>query len=84
MSKGNVVLEARGISKQYGQVRALIDVDFAIGEGEIVALAGENGSGKSTLAKILAGAIQADSGEVVVDGETQHFSRPRDAIVRRQ
>jgi ABC-type sugar transport system ATPase subunit len=80
VSKGNVVLEARGISKQYGQVRALIEVDFAIGEGEIVALAGENGSGKSTLAKILAGAIQADSGEVVVDGETQHFSRPRDAL----
>jgi len=74
------VLEVRRTSRSYGLVRALIDVDFAIGEGEIVALAGENGSGKSTLAKIVAGAIPADEGELLVDGEPRSFSRPRDAL----
>jgi ABC-type sugar transport system ATPase subunit len=61
-------------------VQALLDVDFAIGKGEIVALAGENGSGKSTLAKILAGAIQPDGGEIVLDGTPHSFSTPREAL----
>ena len=74
------MLEARQTSKSYGIVRALIDVDVAIGEGEIVALAGENGSGKSTLAKILAGAAQPDSGAIAVDGELRRFLRPRDGL----
>jgi ABC-type sugar transport system ATPase subunit len=74
------VLEARGVSKQYGPVRALVDVDFAVAPGEIVALAGENGSGKSTLAKVLAGALVPESGAVVVDGEAHSFTRPRQAL----
>jgi ABC-type sugar transport system ATPase subunit len=74
------VLEARQVSKHYGPVRALIEVEFAIGSGEIVALAGENGSGKSTLAKVLAGAIAADAGSVVLDGVPCAFGRPRDAL----
>ena len=76
----NFLLEARGISKSYGPVQALFEVDFSIAEGEIVSLAGENGSGKSTLAKILAGALQADSGEITIDGEPQTFSIPREAL----
>jgi ABC-type sugar transport system ATPase subunit len=74
------MLEARAISKSYGPVQALRDVDFTIAKGEIVALAGENGSGKSTLAKILAGAIHADNGEIVLDGEARAFSAPREAL----
>ena len=74
------LLEARGISKSYGPVQALLDVDFSIAKGEIVALAGENGSGKSTLAKILAGAIHADGGEILIDGEPRSFSTPREAL----
>ena len=74
------MLETRAITKSYGAVRALSDVDFAIGRGEIVALAGENGSGKSTLAKILAGVVQPDSGELSLDGAPRSFSRPRDAL----
>ncbi len=79
-SKGTTLLAARGISKTYGLVQALLDVDFAIAKGEIVALAGENGSGKSTLAKILAGAIPADAGEIALDGTTRSFSTPREAL----
>ncbi len=74
------MLEARQVSKQYGHVRALIDVDFTVDAGEIVALAGENGSGKSTLAKVLAGVISADSGQISIDGAPCSFTRPRDAL----
>ena len=74
------MLEARQIAKTYGVVRALIDVDFSVGKGEIVSLAGENGSGKSTLAKILAGAVSAESGEITLDGTRCSFTRPRDAL----
>src|SRR5579863_9801567 len=77
---GRKVLEARQVSKNYGHVRALIGVDFALDRGEIVALAGENSSGKSTLAKVLAGASPADGGTVALDGEPQLFGRPRDAL----
>jgi ribose transport system ATP-binding protein len=76
------LLAARGISKAFGVVRALDSVDFEIGEGEIVALAGENGSGKSTLARVLAGAHAADAGEITIDGENVTFGRPRDALDR--
>ena len=74
------MLEARQISKHYGLVRALIEVDFAVARGEVVALAGENGSGKSTLAKILAGAVPADGGELTVDGAPCAFAKPADAL----
>jgi len=74
------MLAARAINKSYGGVRALVDVDFSIEPGEIVALAGENGSGKSTLAKILAGVVQPDGGELLLDGESCSFARPRDAL----
>ena len=74
------MLEARQISKHYGLVRALIEVDFAVARGEVVALAGENGSGKSTLAKILAGAVPADGGELTIDGAPCAFAKPADAL----
>jgi ABC-type sugar transport system ATPase subunit len=74
------MLVARGISKSYGSVKALVGVDFEVGSGEIVALAGENGSGKSTLAKILAGAVPQDEGEITLDGEPLALTRPRDAL----
>jgi ABC-type sugar transport system ATPase subunit len=56
------LLEARGISKSYGGVRALINADFSCARGEVHALLGENGAGKSTLVKILSGAVRADAG----------------------
>jgi ribose transport system ATP-binding protein len=74
------VLSAKGITKRYGAVTALSDVDFDVGQGEIVALAGENGSGKSTLAKILSGVIKPDAGAISVDGQLTEFSRPKDSL----
>ncbi len=58
------VLRARGISKAYAGVRALLDVDFEVRGGEVHALVGENGAGKSTLIKVLGGAVAPDAGTV--------------------
>ena len=56
-------LAATGLSKAFGHVRALKDVDVELDEGEILAIVGDNGAGKSTLIKILSGALQPDAGE---------------------
>jgi ABC-type sugar transport system ATPase subunit len=73
------VLEMRGISKRYGSVVALEDVDFELDPAEIVALIGDNGAGKSTLSKIIAGAVAPDSGSMVLRGKTVRFGSPREA-----
>jgi simple sugar transport system ATP-binding protein len=73
------VLEARGVTKHYGHVRALDGADFSAFPGEVVALIGDNGAGKSTLVKVLAGAIRPDRGEILIDGSPVHFSSPADA-----
>ena len=64
----------KGISKAFGPVRVLEEVDFTISGGEIHALMGENGAGKSTLAKIIAGVYHADSGTITFEG--QHVAIP--------
>jgi ribose transport system ATP-binding protein len=65
-----------GISKRYGGVRALENVDFACGPGKIHAVLGENGAGKSTLIKIIAGVVQPDTGVISLDGASRRFSNP--------
>ena len=65
-----------GISKRYGGVRALENVDFSCQQGKIHAVLGENGAGKSTLIKIIAGVVQPDSGELRLDGAVRQFSYP--------
>jgi ribose transport system ATP-binding protein len=62
-------LRLQGVSKRYGNVNALDQVDFELQAGEIMALVGENGAGKSTLVKLLSGAIEIDSGRVAIDGK---------------
>jgi ribose transport system ATP-binding protein len=63
------LLEVSGIGKSFPGVRALHEVSFAVGEGEVVAVLGENGAGKSTLMKILAGVQLPDSGTIRLDGK---------------
>ena len=65
-----------GISKRYGGVRALENVDFACARGTIHAVLGENGAGKSTLIKIVAGVVQPDSGAITLDGRARQFASP--------
>jgi simple sugar transport system ATP-binding protein len=73
------LLEARGISKRYGNVQALDHADFSVLPGEVVALIGDNGAGKSTLVKTLSGAIRPDSGEILLEGHPIRLTSPLDA-----
>ncbi|MFT4220954.1 MAG: ATP-binding cassette domain-containing protein [Microbacterium sp.] len=73
------VLEARGLSRQFGHVRALNEADFEVYPGEVTALIGDNGAGKSTLVKALSGNLALDSGTIKFDGEPIEFTHPRQA-----
>jgi ABC-type sugar transport system ATPase subunit len=72
----------RGVRKSFGAARALDDVDFSVGTGEIHGLCGENGAGKSTLMGVLGGAIRPDSGLIALDGQPVTFHDPADALRR--
>ena len=72
-------VELRGISKRFGPVEVLTDVDLALHGGRVHSLAGENGAGKSTLVKILAGIHQPDSGAILHDGQRDRAARRRRA-----
>ncbi|ORM68951.1 sugar ABC transporter ATP-binding protein [Pantoea rwandensis] len=73
------LLELRGISKRFGAVKALQEVDLTLQAGEIHALAGENGAGKSTLMNIIDGILRPDSGEIWLDGKPVTIRSPREA-----
>jgi D-xylose transport system ATP-binding protein len=73
------ILELRGITKTFGSVQALADVDFEVRSGEIMALVGDNGAGKSTLVKCVAGTHAPDDGEIRFEGEQVHIHTPKDA-----
>ncbi len=73
------ILELRGVSKSFGAVQALYQVDFHVSPGEVMALVGDNGAGKSTLIKCIAGIYPFDEGEVVFNGEKVNIHGPKDA-----
>ena len=73
------VLSLRGISKTFGAVAALTDVDLDVAPGEVMALVGDNGAGKSTLVKVLAGVHAADSGTITFEGHEVTIHTPADA-----
>ncbi len=73
------VLQLRGVSKAFGAVQALKDVDIEAYAGEVVGLVGDNGAGKSTLIKIIAGVYTADSGHYFVEGKHVTVASPQDA-----
>lgn len=74
------LLEMIGISKSFGGVQALRDVDFSLHSGEIHGLVGENGAGKSTTMKIIAGVHHGYEGTMKIDGREVHFRSARDAL----
>jgi len=74
-----MLLEAKGISKYFGAITALRDVNFHVAPGEVLGVVGDNGAGKSTLMKILSGLFTPSEGELVFNGAPVKFSSPKDA-----
>ncbi|USQ84228.1 ATP-binding cassette domain-containing protein [Streptomyces phaeoluteigriseus] len=76
------LVELSGVSKHYGNVRALEGVSLEVHGGEITCVLGDNGAGKSTLIKIIAGLHGHDAGTLSLDGEETRLSSPREALDR--
>ena len=74
------IIEAKSISKSFGNVIALNNVDFELKKGEILGLLGDNGAGKSTLIKIISGVISANKGKIIFNGKPVIIKQPRDAF----
>jgi len=73
------VLQLRNISKSFGAIKAVTDVDLTLEPGEVLGLMGDNGAGKSTLVKIIAGNFPPTSGEIVMDSRPVAFHKPVEA-----
>ncbi len=76
---GDTLIEVRELTKRYGGVVALADMNITVERGTVHAVVGENGAGKSTLMKILAGAVHPDSGTIRIAGETVRLDSPNAA-----
>lgn len=74
------ILDVQGVSKCFGAVQALQDVNFEVYAGEVVGLVGDNGAGKSTLVKVISGVHEADSGKIFIEGYPATIKNPRDSI----
>ncbi|MFK7763917.1 MAG: ATP-binding cassette domain-containing protein [Roseobacter sp.] len=74
------LVEMRGITKRFGGVTALLDVDLTAYAGEVLAIVGDNGAGKSTLIKVLTGVYQPTEGSIALNGKKIEFSSHADAI----
>jgi fructose transport system ATP-binding protein len=73
------ILSARGLSRHYGGVRALTDLDLDLMPGEHAAVVGDNGAGKSTFVRMISGAERPDAGTITFDGSACHFRSPLEA-----
>src|SRR4051795_2928775 len=80
MNSDGPLLALEGVSKRFGPVQALQEVDFEVRPGEVVALVGDNGAGKSTLVKTIAGINTPDAGKVVFEGDPVKINGPNDAV----
>lgn len=76
---GDYVLQMKDVSKSFGGVHALKEVDLNLRKGEVLCLVGENGAGKSTLMKILSGVLTPDKGEIILKGEKMSIRNPAEA-----
>ncbi|MBR2735469.1 MAG: ATP-binding cassette domain-containing protein, partial [Clostridia bacterium] len=79
---GNYAVQMHGITKYFGPLRVLDDVNLDIKKGEIHAILGENGAGKSTLMNILYGMYNADYGKIYLNGQETHIGKPSAAIAQ--
>src|SRR3954452_14348147 len=79
-SSGELVLSLRGVSKHFGAVSALTDIELDVHAGEVVALVGDNGAGKSTLVKVLAGVHQPSTGTITFGGQEVSLPNPGAAL----
>lgn len=77
MPTDDTIVSMNNITKKYGEVVALEDVDLHIQRGEVLGLAGDNGAGKSTLIKCLSGAVKPDNGSISIDGDEVTITNPR-------
>jgi simple sugar transport system ATP-binding protein len=73
------ILELHQVSKHFGAIHALNEVDLELGSGEVLGLMGDNGAGKSTLVKVIAGNFPPTHGEIRIGGQTVHFHKPVEA-----
>jgi len=78
-ASGEPLLKLRGISKHFGAVQALYQVDLDLPAATVTALCGDNGAGKSCLTKTIAGIYQADEGEIFFEGSQVHIRSPKDS-----
>ncbi len=78
--KSETLLHAEGISKSFGVIKALQQVDLEVTAGSVHAVMGHNGAGKSTLMNLLSGAYPPDSGRLLIQGKPIKFNSPRDAL----
>ena len=80
VERAEPLLMLKKVSKSFGALRALNEVDLTIYPGEIQALVGDNGAGKSTLVKTISGAHKADKGEILLQGQAGHHRQSGDAF----
>ena len=73
------ILKLENISKNFGAIEALRNVNLTLNAGEVLGLMGDNGAGKSTLVKIIAGNFKQSSGQIIFDEKKEEFSKPMDA-----
>jgi len=74
-----IVLETKGLSKHFGGIKAIDNIDLKLYENEIIAIVGDNGAGKSTLIKTITGVYRKDEGEIYINGEKAYINNPKDA-----
>lgn len=76
-----IILNIVNINKSFPGVKALNSVNISINKGEVRAIVGENGAGKSTLIKIVAGVLEKDSGQIIIEGKEVNYSNPKEALM---
>jgi simple sugar transport system ATP-binding protein len=79
MNAGAPLLEMRGMSKSFGPVKAVVDVDLVLSAGEILGVVGDNAAGKSTLMKLLTAVHRPDAGEILIEGRPVRIDSPHAA-----